>query len=410
MAGVLAMGVAISSLALAAGVNAARTLETTPPPAPEPVAKQEPVQPAPEPVAKQEPAQPAPEPAQPAPEPVAKQEPAQPAQPVQPAPEPVQPAPEPAQPAQPVQQGGAIGRPKWGPVSSNVLVPALPGTAVDTVKDALGVRRNPNELRLEIIEVTKKMEAANLRAFQFSEKYKRLLEPYKDVRQKFAKHSGESKRYEALSAAILKKLNTIGQQRKENDPEIQELKKQIDALEKNDPARKALEERKKEMLKPSAIDPKDVNPLTETYGTAVEKKIEADDLLEQAKFEQERSYAELMEVRAKQVEQEKLAKELKTKRDALLLQLQVILLSRDATTTNAADWQARTERYANAIRKKKIAEEALQAFYSETWMPLQLDPKNQQAYHCWRSQCCHRAAGSSALTIVMSRGRGSTSS
>ena len=329
MAGVLAMGIAISSLALVGGVNAARKLESTPPPIPEPI-----------PVS--------------VPEPV------------------VEPA--------PVQQGGSVGRPKWGALSSNVVVPALPGTTVDAVKDALGVTRNPNELRLEIIETTKKLEAANLRAFQFSERYKKLLEPYKDIRQKFAKHSGESKRYEALSSAILKKLNSIGQQKKESDPEIVELKKQIEALEKNDPARKALEERKKELLKPSAISPQDVNPLTESYGSAVEKKIEADDLLEQAKFDQERSYAELVEIRAKQVEQEKLAKELKAKRDALLLQLQVILLSKDVTTNNAADWQARTQRYANALRKKKFAEESLQAFYSETWLPLSLDTKNQETY------------------------------
>ena len=291
------------------------------------------------------------------------------------------PAPEPApEPAEPVEQaGGAVGRPPWGVISSSVKVPVLPGSTVDAVTAALGIQRNPKELQQDISTVTEQYEDAILKARNIAKQIETLYPFYTTKRTDYAKFYSESKDAESAINIYTKKITSQGQQKKKDDPEIVALANRIKELP-NGPEKTRLEQEKQAKLQNVPATDDQIGSWRTIIRKATIDKFQADDEAENAKREKDKLAAEITALRAKQDEYEKQAKELKVKIEALLVQLKTILTSQEPRVPLAADWSARTARYAAALKRHKLAESNLRQFYAEVYKPLDNKPELQSRY------------------------------
>lgn len=292
MATLTALSLLAGSAALVFGVNAAKGIENAPPP------EEEPPQAAinsyePEPVAA------------PAPAPAPVVEP--------PAEVPVEPSVEPPAEA-PDMAGGAIGRPKWGVISSNVIAPQ-DTTLGATVTNALGIREDPRALNDQIILVERQLEIANFNGFVLKKKIADTLTKYQGVRKTFAEKFAESKNQELTAADYLKKLNSQGQQNQEGKKALNKI---IGDNSKTQAERDEAKRKLAEMGQAKEVDEITLGKWRKAYTDATAKKIEADDEKTDAERDKNKYFAELSDLRTKADEQEKTVKELLAK-DRLFL-------------------------------------------------------------------------------------------
>jgi hypothetical protein len=269
----------------------------------------------------------------------------------------------------PDMAGGAIGRPKWGVISSNVLAPQ-DTTLGATVTNALGIREDPRTLNDQIILVERQLEAANFNGFVLKKKIADTLTKYQGVRKTFAEKFAESKNQELTAADYLKKLNSQGNQNQEGKKALNKI------ISGNGTEAEKAEAKRKlaEMGQAKEVDEITLGKWRKSYTDATAKKIEADDEKTDAERDKNKYFAELSELRTKADEQEKTVKELLAKRQALLTRYQAVLLQKKKKADQPVDMQARNDRYAKAITAKNIAEENLRRFYSNTWLPLEGQP------------------------------------
>jgi len=292
--------------------------------------------------------------------------------------QPVNTATAPSLPAQPSDEmaGGAIGRPKWGSLSSTVPTGELP-TGVSTAIASITGSLDPRGLREQIIIVTKQLEAAQYTFYQAEEKIKVVNARYIEERKKYIVKYAESKNAETISKIYDKKLSNQGQQKGKNDPEVKAKQAEIDKASGED--KKRLEREKQTMMQNVPVDDKILDEWTAKYSRALGDKIAADDDRDDAERDKRKYQAQLVELKTKKDEQEKLVKDLKAKLKILLglLQKQSGVVK---PAQKPADWDARTRRYALAAKKFNDAESNLRTFISETWLPLDGDKTIQSTY------------------------------
>jgi hypothetical protein len=335
-----ALAITAGSVALIGSLYGAKAIEKAPPEVPEPA-----------PVVAQEPA--------PAPAPIAEPEGA------------VLPVEEGAE-----MVGGAIGRPKWGVISSNVPTGELPpgiATAIASVTGTL----NPSGLRDQIIVVTQQLDAARFAVYQADDKITKVNALYVNERKKYIEKYALSKNAETIANIYNKKLTSQGQQKGKNDPEVKAKQAEIDKASGDE--KKRLEREKQEMLQAKPVDDTVLDGWTKKYSDALGEKIAADDDRADAERDKNKYQTQLTELRAKKDEQEKLVKELNAKLKTLLGLLQK-QSGVNKPVQKAADWDARTKRYALAAKRFNEAESNLRIFISETWLPLAGDKTIQATY------------------------------
>jgi hypothetical protein len=273
--------------------------------------------------------------------------------------------------------GGAVGRPTWGTISSNVLVPQ-DTTIGATVTAALGIKEDPRSLNEQIFLVERELEAANFNQYSIDDKIKIIMAKYTVERKKFAEKFAQSKNYELTAADYLKKLNNQGQKSLSKE----EKNRLTAIINGNGTAEEKAEAKKKqnESSQAKEVPEETLKSWRDKYTDAISKKIEADDDKTDAERDKNKLFAEITELRTKKDEQEKLAKELTVKRNALLVRLQGVLTQKQKKEPQPLDMPARTQRYANALAAKKVAEDNLRRFYSNIWLPLNDDQIAQSKY------------------------------
>ena len=305
--------------------------------------------------------------------------------------------------------GGAVGRPSWGVLSSRVLAPSETINAVgETVKNALGVKENPQQLQQSLYSIERQLETANFTIYQLDEEIKRKYALYTVERAKFAEEYAKSKNEETIANLYSKKLNSQGQQKGKNDPEVKAKQAEIDKENDKD-KKKQLEKEKQDMMSAKPVDDKTLKDWSELYSKALAAKITADDDKTDAERDKLRYQNEILELRKKKEEQEKLVKELIERRKIFLARIQSILVT-DKSKKQAlpADLKARNDRYARAVKARTDAEDRLKAFYSEIWLPLSSDPKGQEVYRsqfnslqlAWRSAVKESELARAGLTAT----------
>ena len=290
-------------------------------------------------------------------------------------PAPSVPAEEPA-PSLPVQAGGGIGRPPWGVVSTNVPTGELPpgiATAIASISGTL----DPRNLREQIVIVTRQLDTARFNVYQADESIKKINEKYVEERKKYIEKYSLSKNADTISKVYEKRLSTQGQQKGKNDPDVRAKQAEIDKASGDE--KKKLEKEKQEMLQAKPVDDKILDEWTKKYSDALGQKIAADDDRDDAEREKNKYQAQITELRTKKDGEEKMVKELNIKLQALLALLQK-QLGINKSVQKAADWDARTKRYAIAVRNFNAAESKLRIFVSETWLPLATEPTIQATY------------------------------
>jgi hypothetical protein len=273
--------------------------------------------------------------------------------------------------------GGAVGRPAWGTISSNVLVPQ-DTTIGATVTAALGIKEDPRSLNEQIFLVERELEAANFNQYSINDKIQIIMAKYTVERQKFAEKFAQSKNYELTAADYLKKLNNQGQKSlsKEEKAKLTAIINGTGTPEEKAEAKK----KQAEGGQVKEVPEETLKAWRDKYTDAISKKIEADDDKIDAERDKNKLFAEITELRTKKDEQEKLAKELTVKRNALLIRLQGVLTQKQKKEAQPLDMPARTQRYANALAAKKVAEDNLRRFYSNIWLPLDNDQSTQSKY------------------------------
>ena len=341
MATLTALSLLAGSAALAAGASIVNSMETAPP--------EEPVTPKPE---------------EPVAEPVIQK-------PEEPVAEPVG-ATAPTLPAEKGDEmaGGAIGRPKWGIISSTVLAPQ-DTTLGATVSNALGIREDPRLLSNQINLVERELEGANFNGFVIDRKIVDVMGKYKRAREEYAVKFAESENQKLTAADYLKKLNSQGQQNQEGKKALNKI---ISDNSKSQAERDEARRKLAELGQPKEVSEDVLKDWRRKYADATAKKIEADDDKTDSERDKNKYFAELSELRTKKEEQEKLVKELTAKRNALLTRYQAVLLQNKKKEPQPVDMQARNDRYAKALTAKNAAEENLRRFYSVTWLPLEGQP------------------------------------
>jgi hypothetical protein len=309
-------------------------------------------------------------------------------------------APEPAV-KPPAMAGGAIGRPKWGVISSTVVAPQ-DTTLGATVSNALGIREDPRALNDQIILVERQLETANFSGFVLKKKIADTLLKYQRVRKIFAEKFAESKNQELTSADYLKKLNNQGNQNQEGKKALNKI---ISDNSKSQAERDDAKKKLAEMGQAKEVDETTLGKWRQAYTDATARKIEADDEKTDAERDKNKYFAELTDLRTKVDEQEKTVKELLVKRNALLTRYQAVLLQKKKKEPQPVDMQARNDRYAKSITAKNVAEENLRRFYSNTWLPLEGQP-SQATYQgqfnslqtIWRNAKAEVELAQAALT------------
>jgi hypothetical protein len=292
--------------------------------------------------------------------------------PVDQSPAPVEPtgATAPTLPAQPGDDmaGGAIGRPPWGAISKSVIQPALPGSVTSTVTNALGLPTSQKELEGQLISVNEQLRIVNLEKVELGDDIKENGKIYKKLMGAFAtmnEQVKDSNKNNTLITYWTQKLNpksnTLG---KEERRKLEEEKKS-----ETDPTKKAAIQAKLDNSgKQKDIDPEDAADWSGKLADAMSAKSMADFKKEEANRDVVKYKAKVDEIRTQVDQKDKLIKELITKRDAILIQIQNLVIQTKKTPLSR-DWPERMQRYADAVQRLKTAEVNFSAFVTEVWLP-----------------------------------------
>jgi hypothetical protein len=271
--------------------------------------------------------------------------------------------------------GGAIGRPPWGKISSNVNAPEVPGATVSSV---LGIKENPGQIKNDLMTLERQIENANFEVYNLNDRIARINALYTVERTKFIAELSKSKQAETTAGIYQKKLGNQGQQKGNKDPAVKELQAQIDRAPAGSDERKRLQAEKDSMTQGKAATDAEIEAWTKKFSEATALQVAANDDKAEAERKKNKYGVQLTELRTKQDEQEKLVKELIQKRAVLLGRLKAVLNENVKKEFPPADWETRTARFAKADKARLDAERRLKQFYSETWLPLEGQESQKQ--------------------------------
>ena len=278
-------------------------------------------------------------------------------------------------------EGGGIGRPPWGILSSTVTAPDTTtpvGALKSAVSQVLSVKIDSKQLQAQLIQITGQIQTAVGEVFKFEQKISEVQRLYSAQRAIFAQKLGLSKNAETTANTYLKKISSQGQQLGKNDPKVKEKQAEIDKATGDE--KKRLEKEKQDMMQSKPVDDSVLKEWMRIYSEAITNKVEADDEMEDAKREKDKLFAEIKDYRDKMEKIEASVTDLKAKRDALLGQIRAEVNAREAKVQPFVDWEKRKERYGIAIRRLAEAQTVFQAFLTDIWVPLERTPERRVPY------------------------------
>ena len=278
--------------------------------------------------------------------------------------------------------GGAIGRPPWGKISSNVVleVPGAPASTVPsaTISSVLGIKENPAQLKNDLMTLERQIENTNFEVYDLNDKIARVNTLYTAERTKYIAELSKFKQAETTVNIYQKKLGNQGQQKSNKDPEVKAKQAEIDKAPAGSDERKRLQAEKDAMTQNKPASDAEIEAWTKKFSEATALQVAASDDKAEAERKKNKYSTQLTDLRTKQDEQEKLVKELIQKRAVLLGRLKTVLNENVKKEPPPADWEIRTARFSKADKARLDAERRLKQFYSDTWLPLQGQESQKQ--------------------------------
>jgi hypothetical protein len=295
--------------------------------------------------------------------------------------EPVVETPPPEEPEK-VMAGGGLGRPPWGIISATSPTNAPPSSVASVLTSVLGVPYNPKELEQQLIITERQYQQTTLEIFEVEQRLAKKKKEYIDNLGSYAKSLSDSKKAEIDINFYKKKM--------EPKELTKERRRQLDDIIKNNGKTDAEKQAAKDELASAASgkqeDAKTLDDYREKYAKAFGDKAKADDEVLYAERDKKAYQAEYDSLLKKKEELKQTLKEIGEKRNEVLLKLQAQVL-KEPKLSLLPDWQIRLQTYAQAIKARKVAEDNLRIFLTETWNPLEgVDSNREQKFGVPKNQ------------------------
>jgi hypothetical protein len=303
-----------------------------------------------------------------------------------------------------VMAGGNIGRPPWGVISASSPANAPPAGITSALTSILGVSYNPKELEQQLILTERQYQQTTLEIFEVEQKLTRKKKEYIDNLGSYAKSLSDSKKAE-IDINFYKKKMEVKELSKERRKQLNDI---ISNKDKSDADRQAAKDELAAGNSGKQEDAKTLDDYREKYAEAFGAKAKADDEVFYAERDKKSYQAEYDSMLKKRDELQQTLKEIGEKRKEVLLKLQAQIL-KEPKLSLMPDWQVRLQTYAQAIKARKVAEDNLRIFLTETWNPLEgVDSTREQKFgvpkeqltQAWKDAKVREERARIALTTV----------
>jgi hypothetical protein len=303
-----------------------------------------------------------------------------------------------------VMAGGNIGRPPWGVISASSPANAPPAGITSALTSILGVSYNPKELEQQLILTERQYQQTTLEIFEVEQKLTRKKKEYIDNLGSYAKSLSDSKKAE-IDINFYKKKMEVKELSKERRKQLNDI---ISNKDKSDADRQAAKDELAAGNSGKQEDAKTLDDYREKYAEAFGAKAKADDEVFYAERDKKSYQAEYESMLKKRDELQQTLKEIGEKRKQVLLKLQAQIL-KEPKLSLMPDWQVRLQTYAQAIKARKVAEDNLRIFLTETWNPLEgVDSNREQKFgvpkeqltQAWKDAKVREERARIALTTV----------
>lgn len=300
--------------------------------------------------------------------------------------------------------GGGIGRPPWGVISATSPAGAPPSGITSALSSVLGVSYNPKELEQQLILTERQYQQTTLDIFEIEQKLSKKKTEYISHLQSYAKSISDSKKAE-IDINFFKKKLEPKELSKERRKQLNDI---ISNKDKPDSERQAAKDELASASSGKQEDAKTLDDYRDNYAKAFGDKAKADDEVMYAEREKKAYQAEYELLLKKRDELKQSLTELGEKRKQVLLKLQAQVL-REPKLSLLPDWQLRLQTYAQAIKARKVAEDNLRIFLTETWNPLEgVDSNREQKFgvpkeqltQAWKDAKAREERARIALTTV----------
>jgi len=312
----------------------------------------------------------------------------------------------PAEEPEKVITGGGLGRPPWGVISATSPTNAPPAGVVSALTSVLGVPYNPKELEQQLILTERQYQQTTLEIFEVEQKLVRKKKEYIDNLGSYAKSLSDSKKAE-IDINFYKKKMEPKELSKERRKQLNDI---IGNKDKSDAEKQAAKDELASAASGKQEDSKTLDDYREKYAKAFGDKAKADDEVFYAERDKKAYQAEYDSLLKKREELKQTLKEIGEKRNEVLLKLQAQVL-KEPKLSLLPDWQLRLQTYAQAIKARKIAEDNLRIFLTETWNPLEgVDSNREQKFGvpkdqltaAWKQAKAREEQARIALTTIKS--------
>ena len=303
-----------------------------------------------------------------------------------------------------VMAGGSIGRPPWGIISASSPADAPPAGITSALTSILGVSYNPKELEQQLILTERQYQDTTLEIFEIEQRLTRKKKEYIDNLGSYAKSLSDSKKAE-IDINFYKKKMEPKELSKERRKQLNDI---VSNKDKTDAERQAAKDELASANSGKQEDTKTLDDYREKYADAFGAKAKADDEVLYAERDKKAYQAEYDSLLKKREELKQTLRDIGEKRKEVLLKLQSQIL-REPKLSLLPDWQVRLQTYAQAIKARKVAEDNLRIFLTETWNPLEgVDSNREQKFgvpkeqltQAWKDAKAREEKARIALTTV----------
>jgi hypothetical protein len=303
-----------------------------------------------------------------------------------------------------VMAGGNIGRPPWGVISASSPTNAPPAGITSALTSILGVSYNPKELEQQLILTERQYQDTTLEIFEVEQRLTRKKKEYIDNLGSYAKSLSDSKKAE-IDINFYKKKMEPKELSKERRKQLNDI---VSNKDKTDAERQAAKDELASANSGKQEDAKTLDDYREKYADAFGAKAKADDEVLYAERDKKAYQAEYDSLLKKRVELKQTLQDIGEKRKEVLLKLQAQVL-KEPKLSLMPDWQVRLQTYAQAIKARKVAEDNLRIFLTETWNPLEgVDSNREQKFgvpkeqltQAWKEAKAREEKARIALTTV----------
>ena len=305
-----------------------------------------------------------------------------------------------------VMSGGNIGRPPWGVISASSPASAPPASVASALTAVLGVPYNPKELEQQLILTERQYQQITLEIFEVEQKLTRKKSEYIAHLQTYAKSLSDKEKAN-IDINFYKKKLEPKELTKERRKQLNEI---VSNKDKTDAEKQAARDELAAGNSRQQEDAKTLDDYRRKYAEAFGDKAKADDEVFYAEREKKAYQTEYDLLLKKRDELKQLLIEVGEKRKEVLLKLQAQVL-REPKLSLLPDWQVRLQTYAQAIKARKVAEDNLRIFLTETWNPLEgVDSNREQKFgvpkeqltQAWKDAKTREERARIALTTVKS--------